>query len=144
MNLTYLKNELIPQRELEIEQGKNLCTADPIYVVLDLVENVVEGHQPYYLCPNERGVDAEFGYIDRSLDSEDIEFSESDDGMEESEAVTRFYTDRFVAFFLTSKGAHDYIEYQRHNLNNPYVYVFNAGYANYEMGKLFSTDNITI
>ena len=56
--------------------------------------------------------------------------------MKEPEEVTMFYTDRIIAFFLTSQAAHDYLQYQSHNMNDPYVYVFYSGYANRQMDKL--------
>lgn len=50
--------------------------------------------------------------------------------------VTKFYTDRIISFHLTSKSAHDYLKYQKHNLHNAYVYVFYSGYGNIEMDCL--------
>jgi len=141
MNIDFLQNEILPKRALEIKEGKNLCTAKPIYVVLDLVENICSGHSDYSLEPNEQGKKPEFGFIDNALDSEDRKFSETDEGMTDPEEVTIFYTDRFVAFFLTSERAHNYLTYQGHNLHDAYVYVFGAGYSNWEMDNLFSDEN---
>jgi hypothetical protein len=59
--------------------------------------------------------------------------------MEDPCEVTRFYTDRIVAFFLTSEAAHEYLKKQAHNLDDPYVYVFYAGYGNQQMDMLFET-----
>lgn len=50
--------------------------------------------------------------------------------------VTRFYTDRIIAFFITSEAAHDYLKYQSHNLSDAYVYVFYSGYGNKQMDAL--------
>lgn len=136
MNLDYLKNTIIPLREKEIEQGKNLSTRQPIYVVLDLQENLVSGHSDYSPLTNMLDIDTKHGYIDTSLESEDIEFNESKKGMQSPRKVTRFYTDRIVAFFLTSQGAHDYLSYQKHNLSRGYVHVFYSGYGNLEMDQL--------
>ncbi len=36
MNIDFLQKEIIPLREMEIEEGKNCATRQPIYVVLDL------------------------------------------------------------------------------------------------------------
>ena len=136
MNLDYLKTELIPLREKEIEEGKNLSTRQPIYVVLDLIDNYVSGHSDYSPSTNYKGKEFEFGFIDDNLEGELRTFRKSDRGMKKPSEVTRFYTDRIIAFFFTSKGANDYLEYQSHNLENPYVYVFYSGYGNKEMDNL--------
>lgn len=140
MNINYLQNTLIPRREAEIKDGKNLCTSYPIYVVLDLQENIVSGHSEYSPSTNYKGKALEFGYVDMDLDCECREFMPTDNNMSSPEEITRFWTDRIVAFFLTSEGAHDYLRYQSHNLSsNAYVYVFNAGYGNREMFSLFDS-----
>ena len=93
MDLNYLQNEILPKREQEIKDGKNLATIQPIYVVLDLQENFCSGHSDYEPSTNYRGRGWENGYIDTSLDGEEREFCETDEGMEEPDAVTKFYTD---------------------------------------------------
>ena len=138
MNLDYLEKVLLPQREKEIEEGKNLATRQPIYVVLELQKNLCSGHNDYSSVTNYADKDAEYGYYDNSLDAEDREFLVSSEGMEDPREVTQFYTDRIASFFFTSKGAHEYINYQGHNLHNPYVYVFYSGYGNREMDALLS------
>ena len=138
MDLNYLVNEILPLRKKEIEEGKNLGTRQPIYVVLDLQENFCEGLNAYSLSTNYKGVQQEWGYLDNALESEDMEFCTSDKGMKDPVEVTRFYTDIIIAFFMTSKGAHEYLKYQSHNLKNPYVYVFHLGYRNHEMDSLLN------
>ena len=44
MDLNYLQAEILPKREQEIKEGKNLSTRQPIYVVLDLQEIICSGH----------------------------------------------------------------------------------------------------
>ena len=136
MNLEYLKNEILPLREKEIKEGKNICTRQPIYVVLDLQENYVSGHSDYSPSTNHKGLPFEFGYIDEHLEGELRTFKKSDKHMKKPSKITMFYTDRIVAFFFTSKNAHAYLKYQSHNLENPYVYVFYSGYGNREMDLL--------
>lgn len=136
MNLNYLLKTVLPQREKELEQGKNLSTCQPIYVVLSLQENYCSGHSEYSPSVNYRGKEWEFGYIDEAFDIEEREFKIRDKGMKQPVEVTRFWTDRIIAFFLTSKEARAYLKYQSHNLNKPYVYVFYSGYANREMDLL--------
>jgi hypothetical protein len=136
MDINYLQTEILPMREKEIRQGKNLATRQPIYVVLSMQENYVSGHSEYTPSTNYRGWDWQNGYIDEALDHEDRVFKQTDKRMKKPFEVTKFFTERIIAFFLTSKAAHDYLKYQKHNLNNGYVYVFYSGYANQEMDKL--------
>jgi len=136
MNIDYLQQEILPLREQEIKEGKNECTAQPIYVVMDLQENIVSGHSDFSPSTNYKRLPFEFGYIDSGIAGEKRAFKKKKKGMILPEKVTRFYTDHITAFFLTSKGAHDYLEYQKHNLTNAYVYVFYSGYGNSEMDKL--------
>lgn len=138
INLKYLTETIIPLRAKEIVEGKNLATAHPIYVVLDLVPGYCSGHNEYSPTTNEKNVEQEHGYFDMSLEGEDREFCLSEEGMKEPEEVTRFYIDRVIAFFLCSEHAHDYLKYQKHNLRNAYVYVFHAGYRNWEAENLFN------
>jgi hypothetical protein len=136
MNLKYLTEEILPIREKEIIDGKNLSTKNPIYVVIDLVDNYVSGHSDFSPNTNLKGIPFSLGYIDKYLDSESMQFNEKNTGMQKPFEVSRFYTDRIIAFFLTSQAAYEYLKYQSHNLNNPYVYVFHCGYANEQMEKL--------
>ena len=137
MNIEYLTKEILPVRAQEIKDGKNAATSNPIYVVLDLTEQVCSGHNDYSMTTNLKGVEAVHGYLDMGLkEAEDREFCEESEGMEKPEEVTRFYTDRIVAFFLTREAAVAYLSYQGHNLSQGYVYVFNAGYRNHQMDTL--------
>ena len=136
MDLNYLVNEILPQRKREIEAGKNASTRQPIYVVLSLNEQICSGHNEFGMNTNMKGIDPEFGYIDMDKNAEDRVFSTSDKRMKNPQEVTRYYTDTIVAFFLTRKGAEDYLKYQKHNMHNGYIYVFYSGYGNREMDAL--------
>lgn len=142
MDLNYLVNTVLPQRAKEIKQGKHLATRQPIYVVFSLQENFCEGHSEEYLSgTNMKGIPPQMGYFDADADcDEGRDFKKSDRGMKRPEPVTRFYTDRFCGFFLTSEAAHAYKKYQKHNMHKPYVYVFGTGYCNDQMDKLFKND----
>lgn len=133
MNIDYLVKEIFPLREMEIKEGKNCMTRQPIYVVLDLQENYVSGHSDFSSSTNYKNLPFELGYVDLGIDGENRTFKENKKGMIFPEKVTRFFTDRIIAFFLTAKGASDYLVYQSHNLNNAYVYIFYSGYGNKEM-----------
>ena len=138
MDLNYLVNELLPQRKKEIKQGKNLSTRQPIYVVLDLYENICSGHTDYPMTVNYKCIEPKHGYIDEN--SEEPVFKLTDKGMVSPAEVTQFFTDRICAFFLTSNAAYEYLKYQKHNMNKPYVYVFYSGYANREMDLLLNNE----
>ncbi len=138
MNLEYLKNEIIPIREREIKEGKNLATAYPIYVVLSLRENACEGHSEFInSSTNRKGKEPKFGYIDMGIEeAEDRKFKKKKKKMSDPVAVTLFWTDSFEGFFFTSEAAYEYKKYQAHNMKDPYVYVFTSGYRNLQMNKL--------
>ncbi len=136
MNIKYLNDYIIPQREEEVNLGYNFATNNPIYIVFDLIERITSEHSDYDLTCNYADKPMTFGYIDTALD--EPVFSESNFEMESPEEVTKFYTDRVVSIFLTYKSAREYLEYQKHNMENPYIYCFNAGYRNIEADNLFN------
>lgn len=133
MDLIYL-DEILKIRKQEISEGKNLITRQPIYVVLDLLENACGGHEDYLGSTNHKGKEREQGYID--LVEDEREFYHSSIGLKEPQEITRFWIDRVVAIFLTSEAAHSYLDYQKHNLSEGYVYVYSTGYSNKQMDKL--------
>lgn len=136
MNIQYLQEVIIPQREKEIKEGRNAHTKQPIYVVMSVQENIVLNHVDIDDC-NYCGKQSKMGYYDLFLDSENREFSESDEGMKNAIPCTQYFTDKIVAFFLTRKAAEEYLEYQKHNLYESFIYVFYSGYKNREMDMLF-------
>jgi len=137
MNERYLK-ELLVTREQEIKDGKNAATAQPIYVVLDLQEKCAFTHDEINSDTNRVGKEPIQGWVDSDYDDEP-EFTTSEDEMEKMKSpqeVTSFWIDSIVAFFITREGAEDYLKYQKHNLTEPYIYVFHTGYANFQMNNL--------
>lgn len=137
MNLSYLKKEILPKRKQEIKAGLNLFTAQPIYVVYSLDEHICNGHDDFLFATNLKEKEKEYGYIDMG-EYDEREFDQTANNMKEPIEVTRFWTDRAVAFFFTSGGAHAYLEYQKHNLTKGYVFVHYSGYANAEMDALLN------
>jgi len=137
MNLKYLTETVLPKRKAEIKEGKNLGTAQPIYVVLDLQEHGVFGHNLEMQITNLKGKYPVEGYVDMS---DECQFRESPKGIKNPTKGTKFWTDKIIAFFLTSEAAHNYLKYQAHNLNNAYVYVFYSGYGNKEMDALLNCE----
>ncbi len=137
MDLEYLKQEIIPQREQEIKLGDNQGTAYPIYMVYIPEENYIEGEAVYSLPISSSGRRPEVGYILED-DFGGGEFIEGlpDDDDEEHKILTRFWVDRYKAVFLTRKAAQEYLQYQSHNLREAFIYVEYAGYDNRQMEKL--------
>jgi hypothetical protein len=146
MDIEYLQKEIIPQRKKEIENGDNLATAQPIYVVMDCIEQVAFDHVETSKATTLSEKEPEEGYVDMNpeIETEDRVFCKSDEGMIIPSPITRFWVDRPRAFFLTSKAAHDYIKYQAHNLTDPYVYVFHSGYGNRQMDMLLKDEHSRI
>ncbi len=134
MDLEYLQNEVLPIRAQEIKDGKNLITAQPIYVVYVLDEHICGGHDDYINNTNHHSKEPEYGYMD--LDADEGEFCYHTKGLKTPAEITRFWIDRAVAFFLTSEAAHANLKYQGHNLTKGYVYVHSTGYSNYQMDAL--------
>lgn len=147
MDIEFLTQHILPQRKKEIEAGENAATRQPLYVVLDLTVHYVSGHvaDGDFSGLNDTNLkeeDAENGYFDMAKEAEDRVFSTSGKRMKEPYEVTRFYTDAFVAFFLTREGAKDYLKYQSHNLTKKaYIYTFYTGYSNRQMDALFKNDS---
>lgn len=144
MNIPYLQQEIIPQRAKEIKAGQNAGTRQPIYVVMDLNFSFISGHDDEEWISdfllNYKRKSAEFGYIDTSKEIEDRTFLETACS-DACEKVTKIYTDKIIAFFLTRKGAEEYLEYQKHNLTEAaYIYTFYSGYANREMDRLLDNN----
>jgi hypothetical protein len=121
----------------EIEAGKNLGTRYPLYVVYDVYYSYVYGNisSPH----NNRGIEPleVFLFDGEVFDTEDEikEYCDENEidydiyGVKMCEKITN---DKYVAAFLISEAAHNYIKRQSHNLSDPYVYVEYTGYANYE------------
>lgn len=133
-----MTNEMIDfLKEIKAERKKEeTATRTPVYIVYDLVERFIAGHNDdYELTPNLRRKQKEFGYL-VGEDSEDFEFAYERD-TEEDEEFTRYWTDRFVAMFFTRKAAKEYMQYQKHNLSDPYIYEEYPGYHNRQMDKFF-------
>lgn len=127
-------NEILEVREQEIKDGKNLATAQPIYIVYDLQECWANAHTEIGGNMNHKDKNSEEGWVDESED--EMEFYKSEDNLKNPREVTRFWIDRYVAIFLTSEAAHDYLKYQKHNMSEGYVYVHHSGYANHQMNSL--------
>ena len=69
-------------------------------------------------------------------------FKENNESVDEEypdayvEEAQEFYTDRLVAIFLTKEAASAYMEGQKHNIGDGFIYVENAGYRNFQLETL--------
>lgn len=150
-------------RKKEIEEGKNALTACPVYVVYDSCANLAMGHQDWPLTTSKLdGREDRWGLLVRDNAGEFAEFIVEDELFPDEsyyeeanrilenyqdtyevlddwdiEEATEFYVDRFVAVFLTSEAAHEYIDRQRHNMEKPFVFVEYAGYGNNHFEQIF-------
>lgn len=123
------------------------ATTDPVYVVFEKQDIIVDGDYDYdkviYICENDREVEmpeelflrleeeyyhgADNGYKDMPLDPLlDKDFSPID--------YERLYIkkiDRFLAAFFIRQNAENFIAANKHNFPSAFVYVESA-YRNYE------------
>ena len=137
INVDYFRDVIVPQRLAEINRGENGGTRNPIYVMYNLDQVIVSGHDEFSgLHCNIADISSVHGYLDMSLEDEERVFCTDDDGMSDPRDVTMGYKERFVAIFLTRKGLEDYRCYQSHNLSKPFLYIHYAGYGNREMDSL--------
>jgi hypothetical protein len=138
LNINNIK-EVWKQRLKEIEVGENRFTCKPMYVVLKLEEQIALNCEEISGITNFKEKRPQEGWYD-DADEEEREIKECSCGMKKPQQVMRFWIDRPVAFFLTRKGAEEYLEYQKHNLEDAYIYVFSCGYRNKEFD--FITEEI--
>lgn len=137
MNLEYIKNYIIPQREKEIKEWKNAGTRDPIYIIYDLEKHYIEAETDEYWLEttNLKWKKPKYWKI---VGEDEKEFIEIED---EDVDTIEFYTDRLVAIFFTRKSAEDYLIYQKHNLSSEaYIYVQYPWYSNQEANMLFKKE----
>ena len=118
----------------ELKNQDNRCTQDPIYYVMDtrMVICHPDNHDGtcYYIHhPSISGV-----YLTREAAVDfckDCELSEEE--IDKSISEENFKYNRFVRqVFFTNKSAEEYIKNNKHNLENPYIYV-DSLYGNPEM-----------
>lgn len=138
MNIEFL-NQRIAIRNKEIADGKNAGTQNPIYFVYSMREEFLSGHcTDRSPITNNRGMAHENLYIKKEWEEDAELFEEIPDGENEYEyeEITRIWIDDFKALFITHEAAEDYLKYQAHNLNNPYIFTHYAGYRNWEFDNI--------
>jgi hypothetical protein len=96
---------------------------DGDYSSFDTKDELTEYLKEYYDYRNEKILKL-FG---------ELEWDDSVKLHDDIELRKGYYIKKYrpVAFFLTRYEADRYVEYQSHNLNNPRVFTYSAGYANY-------------
>jgi len=134
-------NERIAIRNQEIEEGLNLGTRHPLYFVYSMRVEYLTGHcTDRSPTTNLRDWSHENLYVKKEW-SEYPEFFEeipSGENKSDYEKVIRIWIDDFKGLFFTHQAAQEYMKYQSHNLTNPYIYIHNAGYRNYEFETIFN------
>lgn len=148
-NVGHLLSEVLPQRKLDIENGKNYGTRQPIWMIFNTRSYWVSGHSDFSPDHSLQNKGCDYGYYNSDLDSEDREFIFVQElldelGLEDSysvpsnyERVTQYYVSEYVAMFFTNEDAEDYLRYQSHNLTDPIKFVHYTGYRNAAMDYLF-------
>jgi len=132
----------------EYAEQDNRCTAYPIYVtVQELVfvgviddsragrgdgETVYEWYHPDY----EGSFDTKGEFVARVREHYGEDSKKIKQTIREAEELQCFYLYQDVEFFLTIKGAKEYIDANRHNLKSPRTYVKHFSNKNYEMRRL--------
>lgn len=134
------------------------ATADPVYVVFEKQNIIVDGDYDYdkvvYICGNDREVEMSeelflrleeeyyqaIDYRAEKLDSNGLRIYDEmplDPILDKDFSPTdyeRLYIkqiDRFLAAFFIRQNAENFIAANAHNLNKPFIYVESA-YRNYE------------
>lgn len=138
MNIEFL-NQRIEIRNKEIADGKNAGTQNPIYFVYSMREEFLSGHcTDRSPITNNRGMSHKNLYIKKEWEEDAELFEEIPDDENENdyEEITRIWIEDFKALFITREAAEDYLKYQAHNLNNPYIYTHYVGYRNWEFDNI--------
>ena len=142
--------KILIKRWTEMEEGKNYGTCCPVYCVYTMDYLYFYRDQDVFINNYNRcGIDPVNGFLYNN--GSEYEFCETEtelvkyvnehfgkdydiDDIDEDDysVVQKIAKERLVAMFLTSEAAHNYMERQKHNLSQPYVYVESTGYANYQ------------
>jgi len=136
MNENFYK-EVCEKRAQEIQEGKNRATDLPIYIVYDAKWYIVQGWSNITPALSHKYPNWEYGYYDESLEPESREFCSYDSGMEDPVECSKFYADDFITCCFTLEAAEAFIEAEKHNYSEMYVYVEYAGRRNTQFQNLF-------
>lgn len=108
-------------------------TADPIYCVYEKYEQVVpedcgeDGHKWYYDCETytDQEIIDNYKENEEELDLDDLQYEEELNPNERVCYQKYYYKmlPKFVSPFFTEKAAQEFIDRNKHNLSNPYIYV---------------------
>ena len=117
------------QRQKEIENGENAITTNPIYVVYDIVTSICE--------PSDYSQSSSiFSYNDKQMwlsEYDNDVFEDVEDEDENDRRIQISYHDRFITFAFIRADALEYIEKDKHNLNNPKIFVHHIPNKNQEV-----------
>lgn len=131
--------EIKTRRQDEIRLGLNAFTAYPLYIVYDQIFTVSEYNSSYgqsTTCFNYSEIFVRHDNEGREKKAEKNTAEWDKPKGKWSEVVKKSFHDRFVTVCFTRKGAEDFIAAERHNLQNPRIYVQYAERRNLELHKI--------
>ncbi len=133
-------------RQREIEEGKNLATSFPLYIVYDEIKSYHEGDSDYDVTTSLFSNNRDTYCYAYSYDGDGVELTEQeyedytptedDPPKEKFECVRVGYHDRFITCCFTWEAAEIFIENERHNLTKPRIYVAHIPWRNVQLREI--------
>lgn len=128
------------QRQQEISNGEHLSTFPPLYVVYDIIETCSEHNSDYtnstsfkYNEDEYRRYNNESGWIKAEENTGNWDDIIYVDDVEYNEVLKTSFHDKFITCTFTRVAAEDFIQREKHNLNNPYIFVHHIPYRNIQL-----------
>lgn len=139
--------ELSRQRQKEIKEGKNLITTYPIYEIYSIGKFYKEEDSDCGGCmtkssefrnPKRVAIDSDDGHVLYLDDDEDMKnIVEREDGYFDTEneilysrVLDEYYYDVFQTFCFTRKDAEFFLERNKHNMSEAFIFVNHIPYQN--------------
>lgn len=136
-------------RQQEIKEGKNAITYPPLYVVFDEIYSYTEADSSYTQTTslfNNSSDGDELMWVgeDDIIPDDDLAEYKKDNPDEDIKQLKVGHHDRFITVCFTRQAAEDFIKRERHNLNNPRIWVAFIPWRNFELreiGVMFGDEN---
>lgn len=120
-------DDLLRQMSENLKTQDNLATQDPLYVVYEklMITGLEDGYSDFWAWITDDNKDHDEADADmmKVLD----QLLENDEpliiGSRTYRRIGCKYVDKFASAFLTRKAAEDYIVYNSHHLEQPYIFV---------------------
>jgi len=149
MGIIEFIKSIATQRAKEIAKNKNYSTARPIYIVYDIVETLVPYEWDYISSTTYHSkfrdkreyvrICEDDGTEKKAERNEDLwDEARTIRGEDFTPVMQKAYHDKFITVCLTRKAAEQFMKNERHNLNNPYVFVDTIMWRNTEMVELLN------